>query len=139
MIVFYKGTHFGRQKRANTASRTIIGIMHPNPEEHRGRWWDASRARFHLCLPKSIGTTCGKAVSPRPACTVQPWPGSPGRAGTGERGAGRQFVWLGVGSGKAALSRPAHQPPSGMLRDGYPCKPRRGRPLTVRCLTDKKG
>ena|SRR5215207_858217 len=41
------------QTPPNTASRKYTGIMHPNPKEHRGRWWES--ARFHLCLRQGAG------------------------------------------------------------------------------------
>jgi hypothetical protein len=56
-----------------------------------------------------------------------PNPGNPGKRSAGAKNAGacggslrvfEQFVWLGVGSGKAAWSRPAHQPSSGCYATG---------------------
>ena len=49
--------------------------MHPNPgKERRDTWWDASQARFHLCLRQGAGRQFAwlevgsvKVASSRPA------------------------------------------------------------------------
>ena len=67
-------------------------------------YWESER--FHLCLPKEHRDDV-------------------------QQGAGRQFAWLDAGSVKISLPRPAHQPPVGMLRDGYPVKIIRDGPQAV--------
>ena len=54
-----EGTMKANVMPPNKVSRKCTGIM------QRIYWRHAPR--FHLCLPKSIGTMCGKAVSPRSA------------------------------------------------------------------------
>ena len=73
--------------------------MHLIPEKTSGTgWWDASQARFHLCLPKTYRDYVRQG-------RFAPLGSRP------ERGAGRQFARLKVISAKISLSRPAHQPP----------------------------
>jgi len=87
-----------RDRRDRPRKENAGQAPHKAPRNKRGTsgagWWES--ARFHLCLPLS-----------RP----DPGTGRQGRfAPSGsrpERGAGKQFAWLGVDSGKMALSRPA--------------------------------
>jgi hypothetical protein len=71
-MLFYQSEEQNREKMANTAplGKNTLGDASrraPDPlQRAQGPWWWES-ARFHLCLPKDIGTMCGKAVSPRRA------------------------------------------------------------------------
>ena len=90
--------------------RKCTGIRHPTPKKASGTgWWDASQARFHLCLPKNHTRTAPSTM--RCKCRDDVWQGRFAPSGSPpERGAGKHFACLEVDSGKIALSRLAHQP-----------------------------
>jgi hypothetical protein len=61
--------------RPNKASRKCTGIMHLTPERASGTgWWEASQARFHLCLPKKhLHCTERSAAQVSGRCAARPF------------------------------------------------------------------